>query len=158
MTSEAAETPTLAAKIQTLYEIIWPGSDRSLKSIDEEVAAAVRNLGGSMSGFYVWQLRTGRKTNPSKDVLEWLAAVLNVDPAYFLDRRQSSLIHQDLQLLQLARDLKVDKVATRLAGLPDHSRIQFGEILAKAVDALERQALEEQGNSPSDRDPRHTTA
>src|SRR3954466_15817155 len=110
---EADRPASLADRLDLLFRTV-PPADRGPYS-NKEVAAAIRERGGSISDVYIWQLRTGRRTNPTKDHLEALAEFFDVDPAYFFDRRQSEEIRRDLLALRAMRNLKVRKVAARLS-------------------------------------------
>jgi transcriptional regulator with XRE-family HTH domain len=126
---------SLADKLNLLFETVHQAG--RAPHGNREVAAAIRERGGSISDVYIWQLRTGRRTNPTKDHLEALAEFFDVDPAYFFDRRQSEEIRRDLLALKAMRNLKVRKVAARLSELPDHKLDAVGEILDRVFHALD---------------------
>lgn len=68
---------TLAEKIDKLFRIVLR-PDRECYS-HEEVATACREATGeSFSTTYLWQLRTGRRDNPTKRHLEALAQFFGV--------------------------------------------------------------------------------
>jgi transcriptional regulator with XRE-family HTH domain len=107
---------TLAQKIETLFETIrrTTGEPHS----NEEVAAACQSATGeSFSRVYLWQLRTGRRDNPTKRHLEALAAFFQVPAAYFFDDDQSAVIQNELELLAALRDSTVRQVALRAVTL-----------------------------------------
>lgn len=128
---------TLAEKLNLLFETVHPAGREPYTS--REVADAIRDRGGSISDVYIWQLRTGRRTNPTKEHLEALADFFDVDPAYFFDRRRSGEIERDLHALHAMRNLKVRAVATRLSTLPEEQLDAVGEILDRVVQALQAQ-------------------
>jgi transcriptional regulator with XRE-family HTH domain len=85
---------------------------------NEEVARACREATGeSFSTTYLWQLRTGRRDNPTKRHLEALARFFGVPPAYFFDDEQSTKIEEELALLGALRDAGVRDVALRAVTL-----------------------------------------
>jgi hypothetical protein len=52
------------------------------------LAKVVRDLGGSITPGYLSLLRIGERDNPTLEVLEYLAAALNVSPAVFVGGRR----------------------------------------------------------------------
>ncbi|MDG4766032.1 helix-turn-helix domain-containing protein [Solwaraspora sp. WMMD406] len=132
-----SDRSTLADKLNLLFETVHPAGRDPYTS--REVADAIRGRGGSISDVYIWQLRTGRRTNPTKEHLEALADFFDVDPAYFFDRRRSGEIERDLHALHAMRNLKVRAVATRLSALPDEQLDAVGDILDRVMQALQTQ-------------------
>lgn len=111
-----ARESTLADKIDQLFHVVRR-PDREQYS-NEEVARACREATGeSFSTTYLWQLRTGRRDNPTKRHLEALAQFFGVPPAYFFDDEQSTKIAEELALLGALRDAGVRDVALRAVTL-----------------------------------------
>ncbi|WP_410624098.1 helix-turn-helix domain-containing protein [Amycolatopsis sp. cmx-8-4] len=107
---------TLADKVDQLFHVVRR-PDREPYS-NEEVATACREATGeSFSTTYLWQLRTGRRTNPTKRHLEALAQFFGVPPAYFFDDEQSRKIADELALLGALRDAGVRDLALRAVTL-----------------------------------------
>lgn len=86
----------------------------------EEVAAAIRERGITISHTYVWQLHTGVRDNPTKRHLEALAEFFGVPASYFLDEDVEHIDAQ-LELLSALRDGGVRSVALRAVGLSPRS-------------------------------------
>ncbi|MFD5466005.1 XRE family transcriptional regulator [Kitasatospora sp. NPDC127059] len=106
----------LAARIEALFHTVRR-PDRE-QYTNEEVARACREATGeSFSTTYLWQLRTGRRDNPTKRHLEALAQFFQVPPAYFFDERQGAEIAKELALLGALRDAGVRSLALRVVGL-----------------------------------------
>lgn len=107
---------TLASKIDKLFQIVRrPDGDQHSH---EEVAAACRKTtGASFSATYLWQLRTGRRDNPTKRHLEALANFFNVPVAYFFDNDQGRQIEAEIELLGALRNAEVRNVALRAVTL-----------------------------------------
>ena len=114
-----AQTPapsSLAEKINRLFEIIRRPDREQYRN--EEVAAACREATGeTFSTTYLWQLRNGRRDNPTKRHLEALAQFFQVPPAYFFDDDQSAQIAEELELLGALRDSAVRRIALRAVTL-----------------------------------------
>lgn len=107
---------TLAEKIDALFRVVRR-PDREAYT-HEDVARACREATGeSFSTTYLWQLRTGRRTNPTKRHLEALAQFFQIPVAYFFDDEQGARIAAELELLGALRDAGVRSVALRAVNL-----------------------------------------
>ena len=139
-----ADTPpaTLADRIETLFRAVRR-PDREHYS-NEEVARACReSTGETFSATYLWQLRTGRRDNPTKRHLEALADFFQVSPAYFFDEKQSAEIAKELALLGALRDADIRNLALRAVNLsPDG----LGTV-SDLIDAIaRREAAQDKGS------------
>ncbi|MCX4749962.1 helix-turn-helix domain-containing protein [Kitasatospora sp. NBC_01287] len=109
-------TTTLAEKIDGLFRVVRRPNREQYSH--EEVAKACREATGeTFSATYLWQLRTGRRDNPTKRHLEALAQFFQVPVAYFFDDDQGAVIAQELELLGALRDAGVRSVALRAVNL-----------------------------------------
>nr|WP_205862700.1 helix-turn-helix domain-containing protein [Planosporangium thailandense] len=96
------------------------------------VAEAIREQQGiSISHTYIWQLRTGRRDNPTIQHLTALATFFGVPVAYFLDDVESRRIDGQLELLGTLRDAKVTEIALRAADISPSTRETVAEIIRK---------------------------
>ncbi|MFG3288323.1 XRE family transcriptional regulator [Streptomyces sp. NPDC048179] len=115
-TADAASPGSLADKIDALFRIVRRPNREQFSH--EEVARACREATGeSFSATYLWQLRTGRRDNPTKRHLEALAQFFDVPVAYFFDDDQGAAIARELELLGALRDAGVRSVALRAVNL-----------------------------------------
>jgi ESX-1-secreted protein regulator len=112
---------TLAARLNQLFEVIHPAG-RSRPYSNDEVAALLQEQGGpTISGTYLWQLRTGRRDNPTKRHIEALADFFGVPVAYFFDDDVARRVGTDLDTLLRMREAGVQSVALRAVGLSPKS-------------------------------------
>ena len=119
---------TLSEKLGHLFESIHP-ADRGPYS-NEEVAAAIRDQGGpTISATYIWLLRKGQRDNPTLKHVEALAGFFGVPPAYFFDDETTAKVDAELELLNVMKDLGVQKVAMRVAGLSPRSLDSIAEMI-----------------------------
>jgi transcriptional regulator with XRE-family HTH domain len=88
---------SLADKLNELFANVRP--DVGHEYSNEQVAAAIRGTGVTISQSYIWQLRKGIKTNPTLKHLEALAGFFGVPTAYFLDTETSNRVAEQLNLL-----------------------------------------------------------
>jgi transcriptional regulator with XRE-family HTH domain len=141
------EPTTLAEKIDTLFQVVRRPNREQFSH--EEVAKACREATGeSFSAPYLWQLRTGRRTNPTKRHLEALAQFFQVPPSYFFDEDQSTEIAKELELLGALRDAEVRSVALRAVNL---SREGIGTI-SDMIDVIARRERELEQNREKERE------
>src|SRR5690348_17042679 len=113
---EPGATESLAAKLDRLFRSFRrpQGGEYSY----EVVARALRTRGGpTISATYLWQLRTGRRDNPTKAHLEAIADYFGVSAAYFFDDAAAERVEAQLQLLTAMRDARVSDIALRSFGL-----------------------------------------
>ncbi len=122
----------LADKIDDLFRSIHP-QDRGPYSAEEVAASLVKRGGPTISGTYIWQLRTGQRDNPTKKHLEALAAFFGVPVAYFFDDESTAALRAELESLSSVRDSGAADLAVRLSGLSDPSMAA----VAKVVEALQ---------------------
>lgn len=122
-TPESPPPGSLAEKLDRLFRAIRPAPGREYTL--EQVASALRERGGpTISVSYLWQLRVGRKDNPTKRHLEALADFFDVSPAYFFDDAHADRVDAQLELLTAMRNTAVHDVMLRAADLnPDALRM-----------------------------------
>lgn len=72
---------TLAERVDRLFRTARRPDGRTYSNAD--VARELTALGVAVSAPYLWQLRTGRRTNPTLRHLQALVRFFQVDPAYF---------------------------------------------------------------------------
>jgi transcriptional regulator with XRE-family HTH domain len=110
-----AQPRTLAEKIDHLFTVVHPAKG---EYTHEQVATAIEQSGGpTISATYLWQLRTGKRDNPTKKHLEALSGFFGVPPSYFFDEETAAVVDAELELLTALRDDRVRELATRAAGL-----------------------------------------
>ena len=119
---------TLAEKIDMLFHVIRRQTRDQYSN--EEVAKACREATGeSFSATYLWQLRTGRRDNPTKRHLEALAQYFHVPVAYFFDDAQGAEIAKELELVGALRDAGVRSIALRAVNLSAEGVSTINEII-----------------------------
>jgi transcriptional regulator with XRE-family HTH domain len=121
---------SIAEKLDRLFQQIRsPGqAEFSYMAVAEAIRA---QQGISISHTYIWQLRTGRRNNPTVQHLTALALFFGVPVAYFLDDAEARKINDQLELLRTLRDAHVTEIALRAADVSESSREAIGEIVRK---------------------------
>jgi len=136
------EPTSLATKIDKLFQVVRK-PNREQYSHDEVAKACREATGESFSTTYLWQLRTGRRDNPTKRHLEALAQFFQVSPAYFFDDEQSAKIAEELELLGALRDAGVRNVALRAVTLSPAGL----DTISDMIDAIARREAIRDGDS-----------
>ena len=142
MPAPQTEPTSLAAKIDKLFQVVRKPS-REQYSHDEVARSCREATGESFSTTYLWQLRTGRRDNPTKRHLEALAQFFEVSPAYFFDDEQSAKIAEELELLGALRDAGVRNVALRAVTLSPAGL----DTISDMIDAIARREAIRDGDS-----------
>lgn len=133
MPGSADVEPTLAEKIDRLFRVVRRPNREQFSH--EEVARACREATGeTFSATYLWQLRTGRRDNPTKRHLEALAQFFRVPVAYFFDDDQGAAITAELELLGALRDAGVRNMALRAVNLSPEGI----DTISEMIDVLAR--------------------
>jgi transcriptional regulator with XRE-family HTH domain len=118
--SEADERPPLAARLDALFRTARP---RGKKWTNAEVAAELKAVSPDLKvgAVYLSQLRTGKRTNPSQELLAALARFFGVSVGYFFDEKIAESVLTELASIEAMRQAGVRAVAMRAAGLPEES-------------------------------------
>ncbi|GAA3969684.1 helix-turn-helix domain-containing protein [Actinomadura viridis] len=135
--------PPLARKVDYLFRMVHP-HDRCPFSLQEAAARIERLTGEKVSHNTLWKLRTGKHDNPTKRVLEALAAFFGVTPSYFFDDEVSRSIEGQIELLAVLRDTGVRGAHLRsFLQLPPEAQQMVGELIESTA-RLERRGQTEQ--------------
>ena len=126
---------SLADKLNRLFATVRPDPAREYSN--EHVAAAIRATGVSISQSYIWQLRKGRKTNPTLRHLQALAEFFGVPTAYFVDDATTDRITEQLNVLaaeqarlhEASQGSDVKLMAMRAGQLSQEHRKQVMDLL-----------------------------
>lgn len=107
--------PTLAERLDQLFDDIRPHGAGGRRYTNEEVATAIREAGPGIrvGGAYLSALRKGTKRNPATDLLTALARFFGVPVAYFLDDPSAARTEAEVELAKVANNLGVRHLALR---------------------------------------------
>jgi transcriptional regulator with XRE-family HTH domain len=122
----------LARRLDHLFRTVHPATRKPYTPAD--VAVAMNEAAGERvtSGTYLWQLRTGRKDNPTYKVLIGLADFFGVSPTYFFDDTTVEKGVLPPELVAALRDDAVRDIALRAAGLSERSLQVIAETVSLA--------------------------
>lgn len=92
------DASTLADKLNHLFAAVPPRRGGRREFSNEHVAAEIgRASGVTISQSYIWQLRKGRKDNPTLKHLQALADFFGVPAAYFFDSEVTARVNDQLR-------------------------------------------------------------
>ena len=122
----------LATRIDLLLRSGRPEDQRPYSPA--EVADAINAEAGDdvISGTYIWQLRTGRRDNPTYKHLIALSSFFGVSPTFFFDESQTQRGAVTADVAFALRDDAVRTIALRSAGLSEHSLKAINDMITSA--------------------------
>lgn len=122
---------TLAEKIDQLFRTRHA---EGREYTYEEVAEGIRRMRGpTIAATQLWELRTGKKTNPRKSQLEALARFFRVPVRYFFDDdEETERIQARLELLAAMRNNDIERIALRAADLSPETLRAIAQIIENA--------------------------
>ncbi len=138
---------SLADKLNRLFARHTARSGQEYSN--EQVAGAIADTGVTISQSYIWQLRKGKKDNPTFKHLQALAGFFGVPVSYFfddevtdrVDERLQSLRDEQTRLNEIAGGSEVRLMAMRAGELsPDRRRL-----VMELLDVVYRQEQAERG-------------
>jgi transcriptional regulator with XRE-family HTH domain len=139
----------LSDRLEYLFRTVHP-KDRGPYT-PAEVAEAVNEAAGErvISSTYVWQLRTGRRDNPTQRHLSALASFFGVSPMYFFEETEADRGAVPPELVAALKDDDVRDMALRATGLSERSLRAIRDMIESAQ-AVEGLAVENHRNRSSD--------
>ncbi len=129
-----------AARLNLLFEMVHPPGRKPYTTA--EVVAALRISGYTISTSYLSQLRRGKRTNPSDEIVAVLARFFKVKPDYFFNDIYADKIIHDLHLLSQVQSYGLRRLLSRAFDLSEESL----NLLASMAEKL--QANEEMAGAP----------
>lgn len=106
----------LSAKLEKLFETMRKPNQPPLSNVAAAEAITAKT-GVSISSAYMWQLRNGKKVNPTVQHLRAIAQFFGVPPSYLIDPGINPDVDAQLDLLAALRDSGVRDLAMRSSGL-----------------------------------------
>lgn len=127
VSSEAAR-PTLATRLDDLFRKVRP---QGRQWTNAEVAAALKAESPHLKvgAAYLSQLRTGKRTNPSHELLAALARFFGVSVSYFFDEKVADSVLTELAALEAMKNAGVRAVALRAAGMREENLQAIAKIM-----------------------------
>ncbi|WP_019633411.1 helix-turn-helix domain-containing protein [Actinomadura atramentaria] len=148
----ADAAPSLADKIDFLFRTVYPAG-RGPYSYEEASVEIERVTGEKVSHNTLWKLRTGRADNPTKRLIEALAAFFGVSPAYFFHDETAADVNDQIELLALLRDNGVRRTHLRaFFSLSAEAREMVGDLIESTA-RLERRRPRAADGADGDGEP-----
>jgi transcriptional regulator with XRE-family HTH domain len=147
----------LARRLDHLFRTVHPAERKSYTP--DDVAKAINEAAGERvtSGTYLWQLRTGRRDNPTYKVILGLAGFFGVSPTYFFEDAAVERGTMPPEVVAALQNDAVRTIALRAAGLSERSLEVIAETVSLARErdeARRRQTPRRPPEQPTDSQPR----
>lgn len=98
-----------------------------------QVAAAISAAGeNTISGAYLWQLKTGRRDNPTYRQLIALSRFFNVSPTFFFEEAETQRGAVPADAALALKDEAIREIALRSVGLSERSLRTIADMIANA--------------------------
>lgn len=136
----------LTERLDHLFETVHP-KGRAPYSYQEVADAILKTAGPDedgkppISASYIWNLRVGRKENPTRRHIALLAAHFGVSPLYFFEEEYDATRHE-MELARALKDPKVHELALAATGLSEAS-LEAVLSLVRSLHKIERGAQQE---------------
>jgi transcriptional regulator with XRE-family HTH domain len=123
----------LAARLDLLFRTVVNPADSKPYSV-AAVARAINDATGdsAISAGYVWQLKTGRRDNPTYRQLIALSRFFDVSPTFFFEEAETARGAIPADAALALKDDGVREIALRAAGLSERSLKTIAEMVANA--------------------------
>lgn len=134
---EPSEGGVIATRLTHLFETVHPphrgpyGNPEVAKAINEKAGQQV------LSATYLWQLRTGKRTDPTHSRLTAIADFFGVDVAYFYEDDAARRTNSQLKLAAALANPLIQQLALAANGLSDET--------LRAMEAMLRSARKIEG-------------
>ncbi|MET9297155.1 helix-turn-helix transcriptional regulator [Streptomyces sp. NPDC003077] len=133
MGDEAREPAGLAEKLDRLFQARSRERGRTLSANDVATEINIRAGEQVISGNYIWQLRKGKRDNPTKRHIEALAEYFGVPAAYFHDHPDPPVGGDGTAgqeaMVDAMRDAGVIAMAARFMDMSEESRSAVLEMI-----------------------------
>jgi transcriptional regulator with XRE-family HTH domain len=137
----------LASRLALLFRTVVreDGKPYTTAQVAQAISAAGEN---TISGAYLWQLKTGRRDNPTYRQLIALSRFFDVSPTFFFAEAETQRGAVPADAALALKDDAIREIALRAAGLSERSLKTIADMVANA------RALEESGTRRSRRPAR----
>ncbi|WHT22548.1 XRE family transcriptional regulator [Crossiella sp. CA-258035] len=144
----------LALKLNHLFSTVKSLDSNGKEYSNEFVAQQLTKAGVPISSSYIWQLRKGKKSNPTLEHIQGLAKFFGVNVDYFTNDEVSARIDSQLEILRAEQEARLNQIAAnpearwmaaRAAELSPAGRRQLVDLLnlIYQVEHMKREGSEE---------------
>lgn len=122
----------LASRLDLLFRTVHPAGRGPYTPA--EVAAAINASEGAetISATYLWQLKTGRRDNPTYKHLIALARFFDVSPTFFFPDSETQRGEVPAEVKLALQDDSIRQIALRAAGLSERSLTVIADMVSNA--------------------------
>jgi transcriptional regulator with XRE-family HTH domain len=121
----------LAARLDLLFRTVLRVDGKPYTTA--QVAAAISAAGeNTISGAYLWQLKTGRRDNPTYRQLIALSRFFDVSPTFFFEEAETQRGAVPADAALALKDEAIREIALRAVGLSERSLRTIADMIANA--------------------------
>jgi transcriptional regulator with XRE-family HTH domain len=122
----------LASRLDLLFRTVHPAGRGPYTPA--EVATVINASEGAetISATYLWQLKTGRRDNPTYKHLIALARFFDVSPTFFFPDSETQRGEVPAEVKLALRDDSIRQIALRAAGLSERSLTVIADMVSNA--------------------------
>ncbi|MEV7601684.1 helix-turn-helix domain-containing protein [Kitasatospora sp. NPDC089797] len=135
---ESTADGVVAARLNHLFATVHPASRGPYTS--PEVASAINEKAGHqvLSATYLWQLRKGKRQDPTHSRLTALADFFGVSPMYFYEDETAKRTDEQLRLAGALRNPTIRQLVLDTDGLSEQSMTAIAAMIqsARAMEGL----------------------
>jgi transcriptional regulator with XRE-family HTH domain len=122
----------LASRLDLLFRTVHP-AERGPYTPAEAAAAINASEGAeTISPTYLWQLKTGRRDNPTYKHLIGLARFFGVSPSFFFPDSETDRDQLPAEIKLALQDDSIRQIALRAAGLSERSLAVIADMVGNA--------------------------
>ncbi|WP_369184131.1 XRE family transcriptional regulator [Streptomyces sp. Y1] len=135
---ESAGAGSVASRLEHLFATVHP-ADRGPYT-NPEVAQAINEKAGHqvLGATYLWQLRKGKRTDPTHSRLTAIADFFGVSPLYFYEEETAKRTDEQLRLASALRSASIRQMVLDMDGLSERSMAAIATMIqsARAMEGL----------------------
>ncbi|KJS59711.1 helix-turn-helix domain-containing protein [Streptomyces rubellomurinus] len=129
---ESAGAGSIASRLEHLFATVHP-ADRGPYT-NPEVAQAINETAGHqvLGATYLWQLRKGKRTDPTHSRLTAIADFFGVSPLYFYEEETAKRTDEQLRLASALRSPSIRQMVLDMDGLSERSMAAIATMIQSA--------------------------
>jgi transcriptional regulator with XRE-family HTH domain len=122
----------LASRLDLLFRTVHPAGRGPYTPAEVATAINASEDAETISATYLWQLKTGRRDNPTYKHLVALARFFDVSPTFFFPDSETQRGEVPAEVKLALRDDSIRQIALRAAGLSERSLAVIAEMVSNA--------------------------
>jgi transcriptional regulator with XRE-family HTH domain len=122
----------LASRLDLLFRTVHPAGHGPYTPAEAAAAMNASEGAETISATYLWQLKTGRRDNPTYKHLIALARFFGVSPTFFFPDSETGRGDVPAEVKLALQDDSIRQIALRAAGLSERSLAVIADMVSNA--------------------------